>query len=262
MGLERDCLPLQRRAGGTLSGSPPPGPRRAALGSRRWLRPTAGCEQGWLGSLPRWRGQRGTAGLGRSPPVWGGAWEGAVGVGGWLGESSPVGWLGGSLASRPLQLHSLWRPGEPVQPFPFGVSARTKPSHPARSRCPHAGPGPAPASLLCLHSRAHLLTPITHICSNLPAHTLTHTHRSQAQCSEGKQAAQARGHTGLGRPHSHFRSLSGRGKPAMQMRTQAWGCRTAAGPSSIWSCALRPFRPASWAGAGAARLEVLGNAFV
>lgn len=160
-------------------------------------------------------GAGGQLGWGGSPPVWGRGVGGCRG-GGWVvGGSSPVGWLGGVSGLEASQLHSLWRPWRrPVQPFLSGVSART-------SRVTQQGAGartlaqdqpPASSSLPALPcsladpNHAHLL-------ESSCSHTHSHSQKPDAQCSEGKQAAQARGHTGLeSRPHSHFQVFEWQGQ--------------------------------------------------
>ena len=103
------------------------------------------------------------------------------------------------------------------------------------ARCPRTSPQPPPH---CLHTRAHLLTPLTHTCLNLPAYTLTHTHRSQTP-----SVWRETDHAGLW-PHGPGEraprpcpGLQAAGaKPAVQMRAQAWGCRTHRWSFQHWSC--------------------------
>ena len=174
--------------------------------------PQPGCEQGWRVVFPS-GGAGGRLGWG-SPPVWGGV--GGCRGGGWVaGGSSPVGWLGGVSGLEVCQLRSLWRPWRrPVQPFLSGVSART-------SRVTQQGAGartlaqdqpPASSSLPALP--CSLADPNhAHRLESSCSHTHSHSQKPDAQCPEGKQATQARGHTGLeSRPHSRFQVFERQGK--------------------------------------------------
>lgn len=254
----------QRRAGGTLSRQPTPGPCRAALGGSTlapprsrgasrgggWSSPVEGQGDGWVGGLPRC----------------GGAWEGAVGVGGWLGGLPQWGGWEGSLAWRPVSSAASGDPGGGLCSLSFPGSLQGQAESPSKgqvpARWPRTSPQPPPH---CLHSRAHLLTPITHTGLNLPAHTLTHTHRSQTPSVQKESRPRRPVATRAWRagPTAVSRSSSGRGKASHADEDPSLGLPDPplVLPASGAVCTAA-FRSAGWAGAGAARLEVLSNTVV
>ena len=228
----------QRQAGRTLSLQPTPGPPSAAQGGST-LAPAHSRGAGRSGCGSSLVEGQGDSWVGGSPLVGEGAQEGAVGVGGWLGGLPQRGGWEGSSASRPLSSAASGNPGRGLFSLSFPGFLQEQAESPSEgqvpARCPRTSPQPPPH---CLHTRAHLLTPLTHTCLNLPAYTLTHTHRSQTP-----SVWRETDHAGLW-PHGPgeraprpFPGLQAAGaKPAVQMRAQAWGCRTRRWSFQHWSC--------------------------